>query len=406
MTPETTSRPQVLKTPTTETSGFFTASTKPTSFKKSGKKVKLKRNQTPKENTTSPPESKAYPKVKTEPLVSESEHTREDMDPSYVKLHAVAQNPTNTPSKKLGKPQENNKSPSKAIKKEDPGKKLSTTTPSTPNPAKTEPTLTEQYHALVCYGEKNREIASELKTFLESECNLQVCIDFANYIPGKATTDNITESITSSGSVIFLLSPEFLEKLWAPWELKSAIYGFNASQKSKKPKKIIPVLLEECKVPDELKMYTPIKMEECDSKENCWRKLAAAVSPNGNYSDDDDDSADNDFDSDDDDDDVDDDDDHGVIDHDDDNDNSEGGLGDTDNVSPDGVDSDDNNDDKVNDMNNSNDDSSLEDDDEDDGYDDHNSEVDSCGDDHGVVSNYGSDTIIPNSANHGDVKSL
>ena len=395
MTPETTSRPQVLKTPTTETSGFFTASTKPTGSKKSGKKVKLKRNQTPKENTTSPPESKAYPKVKTEPLVSESEHTRKDMDPSYLKLHAVAQNPTNTPSKKLGKPQENNKSLSKAMKKEDQGKKLSTTTPSTPNPAKTEPSLTEQYHALVCYGEKNREIASELKTFLESECNLQVCIDFANFIPGKATADNITESITLSGSVIFLLSPEFLEKLWAPWELKSAIYDFITSQKSKKPKKIIPVLLEECKVPDELKMYTPIKMEEFDSKENCWKKLAAAVSP-GNYSDDDD-NADNDFDSDDDD--VGDD-------HDDDNDNTEGGLGDTDNVSPDGVESDDNND-KVNDMNNSNDDSSLEDeDDEDDGYDDHNSEVDSCGDDHGVVSDYGNDTIIPNSANHGDVKSL
>ena len=132
------------------------------------------------------------------------------------------------------------------------------------------------YDTLVCYAEGNLDIASELKEFLETKFNLEVCIDFQNFIPGKATTDNICESITSSASIIFLLSHHFLTKDFAPWELKNAVYDSSTS-KNGKCKKIIPVMLEECTVPKELEIYTAIKMEGCDSKEECWGKLAAAI---------------------------------------------------------------------------------------------------------------------------------
>ena len=452
MTPETTSTSNALKTPTTETSGPFAASLKLTSSKKSGKKPKVKNRQIPKENTTSPSESKTSPKVKTDSSVSQPAHKKGATNPSYVKLHGVAQNPTNTPSKKSSAPQKHTRSAPKTSTKEDPAKKISSC-PSTANPEIADPSsnyntdnLTKQYHTLVCYAEKNKKIASELKIFLETEYNLQVCIDFANFIPGKATADNITESITSSESVIFLLSPEFLEKHWAPWELKTAVYDFNASQKSENPKKIIPVLLEECKVPDELKIYTPIKMKDFVSKEDCWRKLATAVSVDTCYSNDSDNGKDengddsnnaNDgHDDDDDDDDVDDDindidddvndnddDDHSVIDSDDNKDNSEGGLDDVDDVHPNGVDSNFNgnsqghDDNDANGVVNSNDDSSPDDasddvdvdDDVDDDDDDQNSEVDGngCGDEHSAVGDYGNDNIIHNSGNQpGDVESL
>jgi hypothetical protein len=146
----------------------------------------------------------------------------------------------------------------------------------------TEPDLPEnsktKYDTLVCYAKKNREVALELKQFLESEFGLQVCIDLEHFIPGKPTTDNISESINSSGSVIFLLSPEFLKKPWAPWELKHAVYDFIESQKDGTHKKIIPVLLEKCQVPEELKIYTAIEMEGSASRRDCWKKLAAAIS--------------------------------------------------------------------------------------------------------------------------------
>ena len=283
MTQETTrnSQSKIVQTPTTETLNPSFPETKqsmkPTTSKKS--KRKLKNHQIPKENTTSLPESK--------PLDSQSADTKES-SPPYVKLK-VGKATGNTPPKTSGVSQRLPKHP--PITKEEDTGKISTPNPTcTQSPASTDPTSNSQpaetdptensktqYDTLLCYAKENRQIALELKKFLETKYSLKVCIDLESFIPGKPTTDNISDSINSSGSVIFLLSPEFLKKLWAPWELKNAVYDFNASQKNGKQKKIIPVLLKECQVPDELKIYEPIKMEASGSQKHCWKKIAAAI---------------------------------------------------------------------------------------------------------------------------------
>ena len=216
-----------------------------------------------------------------DPLVSQ--HTT-DPNPPYVKC--VVKTTRDTKPKNQDVSQNVPRSPPVTRNNEDSQKEIpSSNSTETQPPATTnatEPDLPEnsktKYDTLVCYAKKNREVALELKQFLESERGLQVCIDLEHFIPGKPTTDNISESINSSGSVIFLLSPEFLKKPWAPWELKHAVYDFIESQKDGTHKKIIPVLLEKCQVPDELKIYTTIEMEGSASRRDCWKKLAAAIS--------------------------------------------------------------------------------------------------------------------------------
>ena len=254
VTQETTAsaKSETLGTPTRET---ITPTGKPsvsevkqsstlTTPKKSNKKSKVNSHQVPKENTTSPPGSKANSKIKAGP----KKKTKEVTTP-YVKLIR-----DNTPSTA---PKESSVSKRGVVENSE--------------------TQFSKYDTLVCYAKENQETALELKQFLETECGLQVCIDLENFMPGKATTDNIIESINASRSVIFLLSHEFLNKFWAQWELKHTAYSFNASQNSGNGKKIIPLLLEECEIPNELKIYTAIKMEASGSKKDCWQKVTAAI---------------------------------------------------------------------------------------------------------------------------------
>ena len=273
-----------LKTPTTETANSLNPSTpenkkskKPT---KSNKKLKLKNGQEPKENTTSPSESKTKTKVKTTDSSDSQPTDTTDANPPYVKL---VKTPRNAKSKKSCVSQKVPKCPPETKNNEDSKKTISSNNNIDTQPTSaadpTEPeNSTARYDTLVCYAKENRQIALELKKFLETDCGLHVCIDFQNFMPGKPTTDNITESIKSSGSVIFLLSSKFPEKLWAPYELNQAVYNLNESIKDGKHKKIIPVLLEKCKVPKELKIYTAIKLEGSGSRKDCWKKLAAAIS--------------------------------------------------------------------------------------------------------------------------------
>ncbi|XP_046850121.1 uncharacterized protein LOC124443679 isoform X2 [Xenia sp. Carnegie-2017] len=236
---KTNSDPQSksLKTPTTETSKQ--------SFKTSSVPKKSTKKMLPKENTTSPPKPKTDAKVQNE-------------EP-FVKLVR------NTEDKNIPKEKSDEESHNTTMGNSDTDS-------------------ISKYDTFICYAKKNSDVAVELKTFLENEY-LKVCIDFENFIPGATVLDNICESINSSGSTIFLLSPAFHTKKWAKFELEKAILDYNKSRELGKLKKIIPVLLEECEVPSELEMFTEIDMKRFDSRQKGWQKLAEAIGHKSLHSD-------------------------------------------------------------------------------------------------------------------------
>ena len=132
-----------------------------------------------------------------------------------------------------------------------------------------------EFDILVCYAPKDKEVAFEMKRHME-EHNLRVCIDVEHFIVGEAFSDNICNFIRCSKTVVFLLTSDFLDKKWSHWEMQHALLDFLEKESSPKKKKIIPILLKQCRVPDALRPYTPLDFQTSRD----WKRLASAVQSN------------------------------------------------------------------------------------------------------------------------------
>ena len=81
------------------------------------------------------------------------------------------------------------------------------------------------------------------------------CIADRNFTPGVSVLDNIVEAIHSSYKVILVLTDHFVLSQWCKYEADQAIIR-SLDLKSC----VIPVLLEECKIPIKLQHLTPLDM--------------------------------------------------------------------------------------------------------------------------------------------------
>ena len=135
-----------------------------------------------------------------------------------------------------------------------------------------------EYDILVCCSLKDREVAFELRKVMLDEFHLRVCIDELDFVPGNAISDNICDFIRCSKAIVFLLTPDFLEKKWARWEMQQATLDLLSNRSTKK---IVPVILRKCDVPQELQPYTPLNFQQLESGATIttedWKRLAAAV---------------------------------------------------------------------------------------------------------------------------------
>ena len=86
------------------------------------------------------------------------------------------------------------------------------------------------------------------------------CIADRNFTPGVSVRDNIVEAIQSSCKVILVLTDHFVSSQWCQCEANQAIMrslGLNDVQDQDcNSNCVIPVLLEECKIPIKLQHFT------------------------------------------------------------------------------------------------------------------------------------------------------
>lgn len=132
-----------------------------------------------------------------------------------------------------------------------------------------------KYDIYICYCSEDRDTAQELRDVMKKEYHLNVCIDFIDFMPGAAISDNICNSIRNSKAIVFLLSPEFLDKKWARWELQHALHDSLIYHQ----KKMFPVLLKKCSIPKELELCHAIDLQGANKtvRAEGWKRLAAAV---------------------------------------------------------------------------------------------------------------------------------
>ena len=123
----------------------------------------------------------------------------------------------------------------------------------------------------ICYCSNDKiwvrgTLLPKLKSF-----NLQVCIDFEDFSPGRYIIENVAESINSSRKTVAVLSPDFLKSAWCHKELMMALSQANNEHN------VVPVMYRECQVPPFLSEVTYLDWCNEDVKQTFWKQLLKTI---------------------------------------------------------------------------------------------------------------------------------
>ncbi|KAI8506278.1 hypothetical protein Bbelb_157050 [Branchiostoma belcheri] len=128
-----------------------------------------------------------------------------------------------------------------------------------------------KYDFFVIHSAKDEEwVNYTLLANLEGEHRLKGCIAERDFKLGDYVLDNITLSIKESAKVLVILTPDMVKSTWCKHEMKDALYA----KVEEETETVIPVLLKDCEVPDEIKNITYLDAREHFDWEHLLRDLA------------------------------------------------------------------------------------------------------------------------------------
>jgi toll-like receptor 13 len=124
-----------------------------------------------------------------------------------------------------------------------------------------------RYHAFVSYNPNDRHwVEEDLIHRLEAEPHsFKCCFDQRDYDKNVSEIQNIVCSIMLSERVIIVLSPSYVENSWLHYE--ETIAHITAISQHKQ--RVIILVLDDCEIPDALKMLNYISVHS----KNYWNRL-------------------------------------------------------------------------------------------------------------------------------------
>ncbi|KAL3842910.1 hypothetical protein ACJMK2_020885 [Sinanodonta woodiana] len=138
------------------------------------------------------------------------------------------------------------------------------------------------YHVFVCYRDitNDKLWAKEVVKKLENDLGF-ICLDHErDFLAGSKVIDNIKYGIMNSEKVVCVLSKEGLESEYLKFETELA----HKESMDKRENLLIPVLLDVCEIPEELKLLTYIDARKEISETTWWPKLVAAIEAKAKFS--------------------------------------------------------------------------------------------------------------------------
>ncbi|XP_035682949.1 tetratricopeptide repeat protein 22-like [Branchiostoma floridae] len=109
------------------------------------------------------------------------------------------------------------------------------------------------YDFFVIHSAKDAEwVNYTLLSKLEGEHYLKGCIADRDFQLGKYVLDNITAAIKKSAKVLIIITPDLVQSKWCKHEMKEALHA----KVEEGTESVIPILLMDCEVPNELKNIT------------------------------------------------------------------------------------------------------------------------------------------------------
>jgi hypothetical protein len=102
------------------------------------------------------------------------------------------------------------------------------------------------------------------------------CIAARDFHPRWSILENITEAITKSYKVILILTDHFIKSKWCEYEADQALIVRSLESKQNC---VIPILLEECEIPNKLKLLTYLDLTLDNNSLAELQKLKDALLP-------------------------------------------------------------------------------------------------------------------------------
>jgi hypothetical protein len=126
-----------------------------------------------------------------------------------------------------------------------------------------------KYDVFISYSHKNKEWVC--KTLLQrlEHANLKVCIDFRDFKPGKPSRHNMRDACKESAHTLLVMTPAWVTSEWANLEsLLSFLHDPSGTNQ-----RTIPILLEECEIPEDIQIITYVNFVQKDNEIIAWGQL-------------------------------------------------------------------------------------------------------------------------------------
>jgi hypothetical protein len=126
-----------------------------------------------------------------------------------------------------------------------------------------------KYDVFISYSHKDGSwIRDTLLPTLEKR-GLKVCIDFRDFIAGRAAILNMMDASKTSRHTLLVLTPNWVKSEWTTYESLLARTGAPSDLQ----RRTIPLLLETCEVPDYISLFTWVNLTDASREEEAWRNL-------------------------------------------------------------------------------------------------------------------------------------
>jgi tetratricopeptide (TPR) repeat protein len=126
-----------------------------------------------------------------------------------------------------------------------------------------------KYDVFISYSHKDEEwVRNILLPTLENQ-GLKVCIDYRDFLAGKAAIINMQDASEASRHTILVLTPKWVESEWTLYE---SILS-RTDDPSGLQRRTIPLLLEKCKPPKFISMLSWVDFTDKQRENEAWQNL-------------------------------------------------------------------------------------------------------------------------------------
>src|SRR5688572_25139259 len=130
-----------------------------------------------------------------------------------------------------------------------------------------------KYDVFISYSHRDEEwVVNTLLPSLE-DAGLKVCIDFRDFVPGKPSRHNMRDACRESAYTVLVMTPAWVTSEWTAFE---GLLTFLHDPAGKR-QRTIPILLEQCDIPEDIQILTYVDFLRKDRADIAWKQLFTAL---------------------------------------------------------------------------------------------------------------------------------